>query len=79
MILKTAVEARGEVQDFESELIPRGGDIPQVVKAPPCGINSDSKGCAYPPHSTAVFRIMPWFKSRLPHFYDTLLFSEKKF
>jgi len=58
IILKTAVEARGEVQDFELESLLRGGDIPQVVKAPPRGSNSNSKDCAYPPHSTAVFRLI---------------------
>ncbi len=46
------------MQDFESELIPTEGHIPQVVKGPSVGIDSDSKDCVNLPLSTAVFRLI---------------------
>ncbi len=43
------------MQNFELEPVSCGGDIPQVVKAPPRGSGSSSKDCAYPPHSIDDF------------------------
>jgi DNA polymerase V len=55
--LKTAVDLRKEVQDFDSESIPQGIVHSQKVKAIPFGIDSESKDCNYFPDSTAVFRL----------------------
>jgi len=56
-ILKTAVGSGKVMQDFESELVPTEGHIPQVVKGPSIGNDSDSKDCVNLPLPTAVFRL----------------------
>ena len=68
---------RGKVmQDFDSELIPAEGHIPQVVKGPSAGIDSGSKDCVNLPLPTAVFRFkwlflffIPVMDHALPGFY----------
>ena len=55
--LETAVGPSQKVQDFESESLARGADIPQVVKAAPRASDSDSKDCTFWPASTAVSRL----------------------
>ena len=67
MILKTAVEARKEVQDFELQSPPCAGDIPQVVKDPAHGGDCSSKDCASFPHSIAVFRMMTHSQASAVH------------
>src|SRR5580692_8620339 len=59
------------MQDFESELVPLGGDIPHVVKAPPNGSDSGSKDCVNLPSPDAVFRIIRRFA--LPASYVIIL------
>ena len=54
--LETAVRDGKVMQDFDSESFPTGGSHSQMVKGPPVGSDSGSKGCVNLPSPTAVSR-----------------------
>jgi len=57
LTVKTAVESRQKVQDFESESVAFEVDHSQMGKATSNAIDYGSKDCAFWPTQTAVFRL----------------------
>lgn len=55
--LKAVVGPSQEMQDFEEESFPGGGEHSQKAKAPPPGNDSPSKDCVSWPDLTAAFRL----------------------